>query len=73
MFKRGEKLGFTWKWDHESVNETRVTLSFVSVPQNGTRLTLQHEGYAKTKEDRKIRDEHIQGWMFFIGKLQEIT
>ena len=73
MFKRGEKLGFTWKWDHESVNETRVTLSFVSVPQNGTRLTLQHEGYAKTKEDRKIRDEHIQGWMFFLGKLQEMT
>lgn len=73
MFKRGEKLGFTWKWDHESVNETRVTLSFMSVPQNGTRLTLQHEGYAKNKEDRKIRDEHIQGWMFFLGKLQETT
>jgi len=73
MFKRGEKLGFTWKWDHESVNETRVTLSFASLPQNGTRLTLQHEGYAKTKEDRKIRDEHIEGWMFFLGKLQGIT
>ncbi len=73
MFKRGEKLGFTWKWDHESVNETRVTLSFASLPQNGTRLTLQHEGYSKTKEDRKIRDEHIEGWMFFLGKLQGIT
>ena len=73
MFKRGEKLGFTWKWDHESVNETRVTVSFKSLPQNGTRLTLQHEGYAKNKEDRKIRDEHIEGWMFFLGKLQEIA
>jgi uncharacterized protein YndB with AHSA1/START domain len=73
LFKRGEKLGFTWKWDHESVKETRVTLSFVSLPKIGTKLTLQHEGYAKTKEDRKIRDEHIEGWMFFLGKLQEIT
>ncbi len=72
VFKRGEKLAFTWKWDHESVNETRVTLSFASLPI-GTRLTLQHEGYAKTKEDRKIGEEHIEGWMFFLGKLQEIT
>ncbi len=73
MFKRGEKLGFTWKWDHESVNETRVTLSFASLPNGGTKLTLQHEGYAKNAEERKTRDEHIEGWMFFLGKLQEIV
>lgn len=73
MFKRGEKLGFTWKWDHESVSTTRVTVSFASLQQSGARLTLQHEGFAKNKEDRKIRDEQIEGWMFFLGKLQETT
>ena len=73
VFNRGKKLGFTWKWDHESVKETRVTLTFASLPKIGTSLLLEHEGYAKTKEDRTIRDEHIEGWMFFLGKLQEIT
>ena len=71
MLTRGKTLGFTWKWDHEPVDVTRVAVLFQSVPEGGTRLTLHHEGYSKNSEAKKIRDEHIEGWTFFLRKLQE--
>ena len=69
--RQREDIGFTWKWDHESIDVTRVTLHFHSTPNGGTRLTLLHEGYAKNSEAKKTRDEHIEGWTFFLRKLQE--
>ena len=71
MFDRGKTLGFTWKWDHEPIDATRVTLLFEAKSDGGTRLTLRHEGYSKNSESKKIRNEHIEGWTFFLGKLQE--
>ena len=71
MFDRGKTLGFTWKWDHETIDVTRVTLLFRSRDNGGTVLTLRHEGYSKSSEAKKTRDEHVQGWTFFLRKLQE--
>jgi uncharacterized protein YndB with AHSA1/START domain len=71
MFDRGKALGFTWKWDHESVDVTRVTVLFRQLPDRGTRLILLHEGYSKSSEGKKTKSEHVEGWMFFLGKLQE--
>jgi uncharacterized protein YndB with AHSA1/START domain len=71
LFDRGKALGFTWKWDHESIDVTRVTLIFHPIPDGGTRLTLHQEGYSKNSETKKTRDEHIEGWTFFLRKLQE--
>ena len=71
MFDRGKTLGFTWKWDHESIDVTRVTLVFHSISSGGTELTLHHEGYSKNSEAKKTRDEHVEGWTFFLRKLQE--
>jgi uncharacterized protein YndB with AHSA1/START domain len=71
MFDRGKTLGFTWKWDHESIDVTRVTLHFQSVPKGGTRLALQHEGYSKSSEANKTRGEHVEGWTLFLRRLQE--
>ena len=35
MFDRGKRLGFTWKWDHEAIDVTRVTLLFHPMPKRG--------------------------------------
>ena len=50
----------------------KVTLLFHSIPDGGTKLTLQHEGYSKNSEAKKTRDEHVEGWTFFLRKLQEL-
>ena len=47
---------------YESINVTRVTLIFHSIPNGGTRLTLHQEGYSKNSETKKTRDEHIEGF-----------
>jgi uncharacterized protein YndB with AHSA1/START domain len=71
MFDRGKTLGFTWRWDHEPIDATRVTIIFHPIPNGGTRLTLHHEGYSKNSESKEIRDGHVEGWTFFLRKLQE--
>lgn len=71
MFDKPKTLGFTWKWDHEPIDTTRVTILFQPIPNAGTRLTLHHDGYSKNSEAKRIRDEHVEGWTFFLGKLQE--
>jgi hypothetical protein len=53
MFDRGKTVGFTWKWDHEAIDVTRVTTLFHSMPNGGTQLTLHHEGYSKNSEAKK--------------------
>ncbi len=70
-FDRGKALGFTWKWDHEPGDVTRVTLLFHSTPNGGTSLTLHHEGYSKSAVGKGTRDEHAESWIFFLRKLQE--
>jgi uncharacterized protein YndB with AHSA1/START domain len=65
------RLVFTWKRDHETVDQTSVELTFDPMLPDGTKLTLQHTGYGDDAVGRKIRDEHVEGWMYFLGKLQE--
>lgn len=72
-FNRGMSLAFTWKWDHEMVDVTQVRITFEHLPGRGTKLTLHHGNYPETAEGEKIRNEHVEGWMYFLGKLQEQT
>jgi uncharacterized protein YndB with AHSA1/START domain len=73
QFRRGRSLRFTWKWDHEPTDATEVGLSFDQLPGGGTRLTLHHGTYAENADGRKIRDEHVEGWMYFLGRLRDET
>ena len=70
-YTRGKELGLTWKWDHESTDVTRVTLKFEPIPAGGTRLTLRHGRYSEDETGKKMRNDHVEGWMYFLKKLQE--
>jgi hypothetical protein len=48
-----------------------VRLNFEPTRSDGTKFTLQHGVYPANNEGKKIRDEHIEGWMYFLGKLRE--
>lgn len=71
QFDPGKVLVFTWKWDHEpeKVN-TEVRVNFEPLGSGGTHLTLTHGNYSKN--DTEQRQSHLEGWMFFLGKLQSI-
>ena len=70
-FQRGSQLGFTWKWDHESVDVTHVSIVFEPLKGGGTRLRLIHSGYKNDEAGRRVKNEHVEGWKFFLSKLQE--
>lgn len=54
-----EKLVFTWQWQGDEDNEeTLITLSFRSLGDSETELTLLHERFGSEES----RDNHAQGW-----------
>ena len=71
-FVPGKYLSFTWKWDHEPEKPlTEVQLKFERLGDHGTRLTLNHGKY--DINDREQRQSHLDGWLFFLGKLQSAS
>ncbi|HEX3272807.1 MAG TPA: SRPBCC domain-containing protein [Ktedonobacterales bacterium] len=76
-FEPGQKLAFTWRWDHEPPEApTRtVTVSFAPDTRDDERvtLTLRHEPYGETQAEQDARKGHLEGWTYFLGKLQSLS
>lgn len=71
-FDPGKNLSFAWSWDHEpGANPTNVRIRFDPLEEiQGTRITLVHGTYGPKDTDQ--RQSHLDGWMFFLKKLQGI-
>jgi len=68
-FKPGERLAFTWHWDHEPDSPVRhVEVEFMALG-DGSRLRLTHGFY--TPEDAQERMGHLDGWMYFLPLLYQ--
>jgi uncharacterized protein YndB with AHSA1/START domain len=73
-FEPGKKLAFTWRWDHdpEHIPVTEVVIAFVPLTDGGTRMTLTHDHFSDSAEGQEMRLSHLEGWEYFIGKLQDL-
>jgi uncharacterized protein YndB with AHSA1/START domain len=70
-FVPGEKLTFTWKWDHEpQLPERTVEVIFAPISE-GTRVTIRHGTYDSSPADKDDRQSHIDGWIHFLAQLQK--
>jgi uncharacterized protein YndB with AHSA1/START domain len=76
-FEPGRKLAFTWRWDHEppevSTRTVTVTYSPDALVVARITLTLQHEPYSATEEEQEARKGHLEGWTYFLSKLQSLS
>jgi uncharacterized protein YndB with AHSA1/START domain len=73
-FEPGQRLAFTWKWDHEPDLPTReVDISFIAAPHGGTILALTHGHYSDSQADQADRQSHLDGWMHFLSQLHAQT
>ena len=70
-FEPGKELAFTWKWDHFAVT-TNVNVTFDPLSTGGTKLTVTHSPYSETEIDQEARLGHVEGWMYFVTRLQDI-
>ena len=74
-FEPGNRLAFTWAWDHEPENTsgTSVTVTFVSLTDGGTKMTIIHEPYTASEESQERRTSHLEGWNYFVSRLQDLS
>ena len=61
----GERLAFTWSWDHDDVPPREVAVAFAA-SAGGTQVTVDHE--AATDQEGI---EYVDGWEHFLGRLDE--
>ncbi len=66
-FEPATAFAFTWLWEDDSEDtEKTVTVLF-----NGTSATLTHAAYSEGALDKQAREDHINGWGYFLGALRD--
>lgn len=69
----GERLVFSWRWDHTpEVPERTVHVTLSPRSDGGTDLTVEHSRYTETAADQEERAGHLEGWLHFLGQLQAL-
>ena len=71
-FEPGKKLAFTWQWEHYATPE-EVIVTFEALPAQGTKMTIVHGPYSDSEQGQKDRESHLEGWMYFVSKLQTLV
>ena len=66
-FEPANKLGFTWKWNHEPIDRPTlyVELRFQDGPNGGTLLTIGQGPYTDSPESQVDRQGHLEGWTHY--------
>ncbi|HKQ68151.1 MAG TPA: SRPBCC family protein, partial [Polyangiaceae bacterium] len=65
--ERYQRLVFTWN-SAPAGEGSRVTLRFEALPNEQTRLTLEHAGLAQA-----ARAPHQSGWTHILGELTQLS
>jgi uncharacterized protein YndB with AHSA1/START domain len=64
----GDRLRFTWTWDHEPGVTKEVDVRFRMVDAGGTEAEVQQGPYDDTPRDVELRQEHLDGWTHFLAR-----
>ena len=73
VYEPGAWLVFTWQWQHRpDLPQRTVAVTFETV-DGGTRLAIAHSAYGNTAIEQEDRQSHIDGWLHFLGRLQQQT
>ena len=72
-FETGKTLEFTWTWDHESSVTKRVVVLLSPGDPTGTEVLLEHGPYSSDPRDVGLRQEHLEGWMYFLQRLVSVN
>jgi uncharacterized protein YndB with AHSA1/START domain len=66
----GHRFVYTWAWaDAEPRQETRVAWRVDPATAGGTRISLEHDGWAEAGADEAARDDHEAYWSGYLDDL----
>lgn len=70
----GLHLQFTWAWDNlPQLPQRTVSINFIPTDdERGTCLRIRHGNYDDSERDQSDRQNHIDGWLYFLERLQEV-
>lgn len=71
-FLPDKRLAFTWHWEHYPIPE-EVVVTFEPLAQQGTRMTIEHGPYSNTEQSQEDRQNHLEGWVYFVSKLETLV
>lgn len=71
-YEPGQKLSYTWQWEHEPDLPQRLVEIELEPDGDGSRLRITQGTYSDSEVDQTDRQSHIDGWAFFLGRLQEL-
>jgi uncharacterized protein YndB with AHSA1/START domain len=73
VFEPGARLAFTWQWLHQPELPSRVVDVAFEPAAEGCRVAVIHGTYSDSAVEREDRQGHIDGWIHFLGRLQQLT
>ena len=69
----GERLVFTWSWDHQpDLPRRTVEIDLAAMPgaeSAATVVRLAHGDYGRGEEEEQDRRSHLDGWTHFFAAL----
>jgi len=68
----GRALEFTWTWAHEPEVTKQVKVDFRPA-DTGTEVEVGHGTYGLGQRDVELRQEHLDGWTYFLGRLSSVA
>ncbi|MGI0155971.1 MAG: SRPBCC family protein, partial [Thermoplasmata archaeon] len=64
-------LAFSAWWEHEPEFTKRAGVSFRAFEESTT-VMVEHGEYSELSRDPESRQEHLDGWVHFLGRLAAI-
>lgn len=69
--QHGSRLELSWHPGREASESTRVVVTFVAVPQAGTLVTLEHDGWQGWPNPTGARADYRAGWRKVMCRLAD--
>jgi uncharacterized protein YndB with AHSA1/START domain len=71
-YQPGRSLEFSWAWAHTPDDLPRTVTVTVAGQPGGTVLTVVHGPHGEDEREREARQEHREGWEFFLPRLASV-
>ena len=69
----GRRFVHEWRWDGDDpIATTRVTWAVEPMASGGSRIVLEHDGWADAGLDQSARDDHAGYWESYLDDLREL-
>jgi uncharacterized protein YndB with AHSA1/START domain len=68
----GRRFAYSWRWSHEDESRTTRVTWAVEPTSFGSRIVLEHDGWADAGLTEEDREDHAGYWDAYLDNLREL-